>query len=245
MCLASSPLIHGDTLLVSLATLLRCIERARSRSSSDVSVRICGLRNVRWSLRLGLGPALDRGERHPHRSPKRQRPGIRAVTGPVFVRQQAEAVKAPVGAPGILDDEPVRGISDDRKGVAADVVRIVWRLDQGVLERFAIFLDAIPAVMHIGGNVDRMRFEDCRLHVDDGFAVDAIIGAKRRLRRIRVPSRRAPFRACRPFRNSARSFRCTHRACEILSWRRGSLSPRNRPPSTHRRDGHSGRAFAR
>ena len=46
MCPASSPLIHGDTLLVSLATLLRCIDRERSRSSSDMSVRISGLRNA-------------------------------------------------------------------------------------------------------------------------------------------------------------------------------------------------------
>ena len=72
MCPASSPLIHGDTLLVSLATLLRCIERERSRSSSDMSVRIAGLRNALGALAPFF--PFHRGERHHHRSPQRQRP---------------------------------------------------------------------------------------------------------------------------------------------------------------------------
>jgi hypothetical protein len=34
--------------------------------------------------------------------------------------------------------------------MAADIVGIPWRFDQGILKRFAVILDAIPAVMHIG-----------------------------------------------------------------------------------------------
>src|SRR5258707_14230856 len=66
MRLASSPLTHGDTLLVSLATLLRCMDRARSRSSSDNSVRICGLRNVDVHERLQHLNGRNRDDRGQH-----------------------------------------------------------------------------------------------------------------------------------------------------------------------------------
>jgi hypothetical protein len=95
---------------------------------------------------------------------------------------------APARTPGILDDEAIDSIADHRKGVTADVVRLVRRRYRGGLDRFAIVLDPIPAIVNIGGNVDRVCLEDGRLHIDDRLAVDSIIRAKRRRGRTLVPS---------------------------------------------------------
>src|SRR3954470_11601208 len=75
--------------------------------------------------------------------------------------------------------------------MAPHVIGIVRRLDRRVFESAGL-LDPIPAVMHVGRDIDRVGLVDRRLHLDDGLGLDTVIGAERRPWRAQVPALQRP-----------------------------------------------------
>lgn len=163
-------------------------------------------RQIRRGLAVAqrLAAAGAPGGSAEHRRAHRRDPGVAAVQHPVRIRQQREAVKAPLRAPGVLHDEALRGVADQRESVAIGRVAVAGDHRQ----RGRLLRHRGPAVVYRGGDVDRADLVYRRLHVGDRSAVDAVIRAQRPQRRVLLPAlpRRdelALFIGVRPQRRAA------------------------------------------
>jgi hypothetical protein len=102
-------------------------------------------------------------------------PAVHDVLQPVLIGPQREALLSPIPAPGVLDDEALGLVSDDREGVPAGMAGL--ELDQRQLallagRRFR------PAAVYIGGDIDRAGLVQRRVIVGD-HRPQAVIGPER------------------------------------------------------------------